>query len=349
MVTDTFASVRRAVIVVAAASALACSSWRQDLKPVAYQEFDCGTGESPSVELRYLGSGGWFIRGPDDAILTAPFFSNPSALAVALSFAIPLQEDLDLIATGMRGVPKTASAILVGHSHYDHLMEVPIIARHYARGDAKIYLNATGRNLLLDEEFGGRSVVVDGFAGSDSAAGAWLSPSPKASIRFMALRSEHAPHLGPIKLFQGHVTKPNPNSRNAWDWREGQTHAFIIDIMRDDKPVFRIHYQDSASNPKLGFPPDLGDDKRVDVAIVCMASFGNVDGYPNELLTALKPRHVLVGHWESFFTKGELTSVPFTSTRDFAEALTKALADPSLRGTTATTPYPGATLRYCVQ
>jgi hypothetical protein len=69
-----------------------------------------------------------------------------------------------------------------------------------------------------------------------------------------------------------------------------------------------------------------------------------VNGYPNELLTTLLPRHVLVGHWEDFFTKRKLRSVPFTSTRGFAEAL----ADASLRGATTTTPYPGATLRYCV-
>lgn len=49
-------------------------------------------------------------------------------------------------------------------------------------------------------------------------------------------------------------------------------------------------------------PPVLGDDERpVDVAIICAGNYGYATGYPTALLRALKPKHVIVGHWEDVF------------------------------------------------
>jgi hypothetical protein len=38
-----------------------------------------------------------------------------------------------------------------------------------------------------------------------------------------------------------------------------------------------------------------------DLAIVCLASFRHVIGYPDEYLEHLNPKSIIVGHWEDFF------------------------------------------------
>ncbi len=77
--------------------------------------------------------------------------------------------------------------------------------------------------------------------------------------------------------------------KRASGWLEGQTLAYLIDFLgADGKTVeFRIHYQDAASERMLGYPPplDMLDDKRpVDLALVCMPGFNEVDNYPEAFI-----------------------------------------------------------------
>jgi NADPH-dependent 2,4-dienoyl-CoA reductase/sulfur reductase-like enzyme len=97
--------------------------------------------------------------------------------------------------------------------------------------------------------------------------------------------------------------------------------------------AFRIHYQDSASNTPLGYPPALdGDDQRsTDVAIVCAASFSQVEGYPEGVLRAVDPRYVVLGHWEDFFISQEKPPrpVPMTDVAEFVTRTERVLPESS--------------------
>lgn len=52
------------------------------------------------------------------------------------------------------------------------------------------------------------------------------------TIRFMAVRSEHAPHFLGIKMFSGSVDDDLEHlPRTAYGWKEGQTFAFLIHFL----------------------------------------------------------------------------------------------------------------------
>jgi len=108
-----------------------------------------------------------------------------------------------------------------------------------------------------------------------------------------------------------------------------------------------LYYQDAASNPPNGFPPPAGStlSPPVDVAILCVASFQEVDDYPEAIVRQLQTRTVILEHWESFFRSPDrpLKAVPLTDTKAFALRLTAALP----AGARWHTPRPGATLRVC--
>jgi glyoxylase-like metal-dependent hydrolase (beta-lactamase superfamily II) len=323
---------RSALLTCLSATLAGCAGSSAELAPVSNDQLTCEEpGPGPPLEIRYLGSGGHLIRRGTTAIMTAPFFSNPGLFRVGVGRISPDSARIDaavekIIDNG--GRLDDVQAILVGHAHYDHLMDVPRVWSEYTP-NAKIFGSLTAKHILRGFDVpGDRIETLNSSAASRWAAGRWVA---LGDVRFMAIESEHAPHAFGIKLYAGEVREDlaRPPHR-ATGYREGQTFAFLIDFLDPDGSVaFRIHYQDSASNTPLGYPPTLhGDDQRsVDVAIVCAASFSQVQGYPEGILRAVDPRYVVMGHWEDFFISQEKPPrpVPMTDVAEFVARTERVL------------------------
>jgi len=325
---------RGALITCLSVTLTGCAGSSADLTPVLNDQVTCEEPRpGPPLEIRYLGSGGQLIRRGSTAILAAPFFSNPGLLRVGAGRISPDSARIDaavekIIENG--GRLDDVQAILVGHAHYDHLMDVPRVWSEYTP-NAKIFGSLTAKHILRGFDVpDDRIETLNSSAASRWAAGRWVA---LGDVRFMAIESEHAPHAFGIKLYGGEVREDlNRPPLRATGYREGQMLAFLIDFLNPDGSVaFRIHYQDSASNTPLGYPPTLdGDDQRsVDVAIVCAASFSQVQGYPEGILRAVDPRYVVMGHWEDFFISQEKPPrpVPMTDVAEFAARTERALPE----------------------
>lgn len=311
----------------------------------------CGAGDPEprtGVTVQYLGVGGWLIRQGDAALLTAPFFSNPGLLRVGFW---TVETDTALVD---RFMPPAAdvSAILVGHAHYDHLLDVPRVALRHAP-DATVYGSRTAVHTLAGVPgLEGRLVAVDDRAGSAERAGAWIHTAG-GRVRFMPLAAEHAPHFMGVELFEGRYLRPLPEPPPmAWDWLEGRTLGYLIDLLDEDgRVVFRIHYVDAASDPPAAFlPPEIAaelDRRPVDLAILCPASFEQVDRYPEGIVRHLRPRFAVLGHWEDFFRPRTepLRPVPLTDLGEFTRRLDAVLEEVS-PGAGWALPEPGAVFRF---
>lgn len=297
----------------------------------------CGHADAP-VEMTYLGVGGWLIRKGESAVLTAPLFSNPSLLDAGL---MPIEADPDRIDARLPDV-SDVRAILVGHGHYDHLMDVPWVAEHRAPG-ALIYGNQTVAHQLAPFGLTDRVRVVTDSAGDVEHPGRWLDVAP--GVRVMPLTSDHAPHLAGMTLYSGVRTRPmTEKPRSAEEWLDGETLAYLIDLLNADGTVgLRIYYQDAVASPPFGLVPgELSDS--VDVAIVVPATYAEVYWHPEAILDNTTPRHVLLAHWENFFLAPSRTvePVPFTLLPDFVARLKRALPD----GAGWNLPLPGTTFVF---
>jgi hypothetical protein len=285
-------------------------------------------GYETVVQVRFLGVAGFLIRRGPDAILTAPLYTNPSGT----SLGGLLEPDRDRIAAFHPPTPDV-KAIFVGHAHYDHLMDVPYVWAETS--NAMIYANVSAKNILAGYAPGAavpagvpvippsnvravnrtednvvdyrmcldREGLSDDDATREAVKGSWV-PVPGARVRFRALCSEHPPQIaGLVRLWPGGVLRPRFRPPDdAKNYLAGETHAFLIDFMNEagTAPDFRIYYQDAPTNVPIGeVHPSLLEEKRVDLAILCVGNFFDVD-VPTHVVTNTNPRYVILGHWENF-------------------------------------------------
>ncbi len=294
------------------------------------------------VEIKYLGAGGHLIRRGKDVLMTAPFFSNPSMLEQLL----PAKVKPDLIEAGLPDI-SDVEMVLVGHSHYDHTMDLPYIAKKRAP-KAVFYGSKTMKHLLAPGIERSRLVDMNDLSTSGQVPGEWVYAKNRA-FRFMPLESDHAPHLMGMKVVSSAKLSADLKTLPTFtrNYPEGEVFAYLIDFLNPDgKIAFRIYYQDAASNQGMGHIPDFDpiDQAPVDVAILCVSSFSQAKDYPEHILRMAKPKFVIAGHWEDFFRpqSGPIAVVPFASLDDFMRRV-RAASQAGVK-----VPEPGTVMAYRV-
>jgi len=90
------------------------------------------------LTLTYLGVAGWQLEADGHTLLLDPYFSRPDLDG-------PVVPDAAAIAAR---TPPRVDAILIGHSHVDHLLDAPTIARaeESARLEARRVREEVARN-----------------------------------------------------------------------------------------------------------------------------------------------------------------------------------------------------------
>lgn len=287
---------RAFVAVALVATGVACGR----LGPNVSGLVDLAPPGSDELRLVYLGTGGWILEHGDDMVLTGPLFSNPGLIRTGLWY---VDSDTLLVDRYMeRYDVRRARAILVGHAHYDHLMDVPRVATTHAPTAAIVGSRTVANTLGTWSGVGNRVDLVNDSAGDQETVGKWHPYGER--VRIMALRSHHAPHFDGYTLFQGsRDVALSQAPRYAADWLDGETFAFLIDFLSGpDSVAFRVYYQDAVVAAPFGFAPDeLIAEHPVDVAILVPATFDQVDWHPEAFIENLQPKRVLLGHWEDFF------------------------------------------------
>lgn len=311
----------------------ACSTSTSNME--IYQQDNTAAMEkrlpSNGLSIQYLGVGGHLFRFGSQALMTAPSITNPHFMA--LGPFMPISSDTKLID---RLLPEVSDVetILVGHAHYDHLMDVPYIMQTKALA-AHVYGSKTMVHTLAPAINKSRRHALNNSMAVLNKPGQWHYNNNK-TIRFMALKSSHAPHLMGINIMTGSYEEDLDSLPwHAFGWKEGQTLSYLIDFLGPQEEILhRIYYQDAASQEPLGLIPDLvaKDKKRVDIAIITPASFSQVDNYPESIMQDTQARHFILGHWEDFFANQEQEEQNFVrsiSAEDFFSRFKQALPSDS--------------------
>jgi L-ascorbate metabolism protein UlaG (beta-lactamase superfamily) len=258
---------------------------------------------SGGVGITWLGTAGILVSDGATGILIDPYVSRFGAAAVFLGRR--LRPDTGTIERyADRLGRKNISLILVTHSHFDHVADVP----HFATiTGAPVMGTESTLNVCRGAGLPETQLVR---AGTDRAV-----KSGAFTVRF--IESGHSPALFGRTPGPGTIDAPLQQPARLRDFRVGGTFSIHI-----DHPAGSILHHGSA-----GFAPDMYDGVTADVMLLGIAGRGNTEEYISRTVLAIRPRVLVLVHFDNLFRRLEkgITLLPNSRLGEFYNSM-KALA-----------------------
>ena len=250
-------------------------------------------GFEDTLQIIWFGSACHEIRLGKLSVVTDPYVTNGLRFRKLVSNETRVKETL-----GMLHVP---AAVLVNHSHHDHLLDAHAALSIKGWENVKLYGGLTSKNIIAgwqQDHVTRRCLDVEpaGIPFIDSAAGKSSDAPPGYELKVTAYPGEHAPHAGKsIVLFGDRVTSPYDKEPDSLDdFKLGEVFNYLIEMKRGDT-TFKVFFLGGPG--KATALPDLA----VDVVILPSPGAKRVDDYPTAHLTRLRPRHIVVNHFNNLF------------------------------------------------
>ena len=229
-----------------------------------------------AVRVQWLGTAGFAVEHGGTVVLIDPYLTRASLRAVAFS---ALEPDRVAIA---RHTPR-ADAIVVGHTHFDHALDVPAIAAQ------------TGAVV-----FGSRSAAaLCRAAGLPEARVRGVERSPgqdpvTAEVGPFELRFHPSAHsrfaLGRVP-FPGEIADCDHVPVRASGYRCGA--VFALEIKVAGRTILHVGSAELVEASLRTKEPDL--------LLLCVAGWTSSRDLPERVARAISPRAVLLSHWDNFF------------------------------------------------
>ena len=251
---------------------------RPSLQPYADMLMPVAAVASGDVQIKFLGVATILIEDGETAILTDGFFSRPG---IAQMLSGKIAPDIAAIEQGLKraGINKL-NALIPVHSHYDHAIDAPEVAKR------------TGALLIGSES---TANIGRGWGLPESQIRAAFIGEPMQFGRFTVtlLPSRHAP----TGFTGGEITSPLKPPAGVTDYLEGASYAILI--RHGDKSLL--------INGSAGFEPGALKDIRADVVMLGTGGIGNFgeqheNTYWNEVVKSVGAKRVIAIHWDDFMT-----------------------------------------------
>ncbi len=229
---------------------------------------------SAPIVVTWLGTAGFSIEHEGHIILIDPYLTRPS-LWRCLSG--PLATDARLVS---RLTPK-ADAIVAGHTHFDHVLDVPAIAR--ATG-ATVYGSRSCAALCRASGVP-EAQVVDVEARGREPSRAEVGPF---ELRFVP--SVHSAFLLGRVPVPGDISDCDQIPLRTERYRCGA--VFGVDVRVRGRRIYHLGSADLVDGA-----PDPG----VDLLLMCVAGWTTTERFCPRVISSLRPGAVLLSHWDDFF------------------------------------------------
>jgi L-ascorbate metabolism protein UlaG (beta-lactamase superfamily) len=247
----------------------------QSLEPYQSPEVRSAAGEGATLRVMFMGVTTILLDDGETAIMTDGFFSRPGK--TSLPRKIEPNQSRITYALSKAGVTKLA-AVLAAHSHYDHAMDSPEVAR---RTSALLIGSESTANIARGMNFPEDRIRVIG--------GGELFTFGRFKITI--IKSLHSPH----GLFMGDITTPLRPPVGVAGYKEGGSYSYLIE---HDGQLILIH-------ASANYRPDFLRGVRADIIFFGIGGLGKQSNnfakeYWREVVQATGARVVIPIHWDDF-------------------------------------------------
>jgi L-ascorbate metabolism protein UlaG (beta-lactamase superfamily) len=236
------------------------------------------------MSVRWLGVAGFTLTSGETTLAHDPFLSRPGGMRTLFRAYVPDETVLGRFIGEASPAPELARAklYLVGHSHYDHLGDVPwLAARTQGRvvGSATTAAIAQGYGLAPDE-----TIVA--------APGEVLGEGP-FEVRVFA--SRHAKVMFGRVPFEGELSEPPEAPIHASSFVLGDARGYLV---TERASGLRVVLLSSAAFDPAALTA-LGQEV-APVDLLLAATHGREPDYASQLVKTLRPRLVVPHHFDDF-------------------------------------------------
>ncbi len=227
------------------------------------------------LELEWLGVAGYRLSYEGHTIYIDPYVSRVPLSSVLRS--APALADLALHERFLRPLGRVVG-VLVGHTHFDHAVDVPAIAR---RCDCSAYGSSSLVNLMRVHGLGERAVDVE--------------PDRRYELGPFTVTFVPSVHskllLGLAVPFDGELTCEHLDALSPSAYRCGQVWGIHIEVAG-----MTFYHQGSAN-----LIDEALHHHGVDVFLAGIAGRGFTRDYWARILPRLQPRTIVASHFDDFF------------------------------------------------
>jgi L-ascorbate metabolism protein UlaG (beta-lactamase superfamily) len=227
------------------------------------------------LEVEWLGVSGYRLTYEGQTLFIDPYLSRVPFRNLVLRR--PTMPDPTALERFVSAPGKTVG-VLVGHTHFDHAVDAPAIARRFG---CKAYGSRSLLNLMALHGLAERTVEVEPYR-SYELGPFEVSFTPSAHSKLL---------LGLAVPYDGELTCEHLDSLSPGAYRCGQVWGISIAVAG-----IRLYHQGSAN-----LLDEAIRERDVDIFLAGIAGRGFTDGYWQRVLTKLNPGAVVPTHYDNFF------------------------------------------------
>jgi L-ascorbate metabolism protein UlaG (beta-lactamase superfamily) len=226
----------------------------------------------PGLDVTWIGTAGFRFAYQGTTIWIDPYVTRLSFGSLAIRRVVPPDE-----AAIARTIDR-ADAILVGHTHFDHAMDVPAIARRFG---CRVYGSSSLAHLMQLHDLAPQAIEVE--AHRDYEVG---------PFRFHFVPSQHSKlQLGLGIPYSGELTCEHVDALNPQAYRCGQVWGVCVEVAG-----VRFYHQGSAD-----LIEDEIRDRGVDYFLCGISGRRFTPRYVERVVARLQPGAVVPTHYDDFF------------------------------------------------
>jgi L-ascorbate metabolism protein UlaG (beta-lactamase superfamily) len=256
------------------------------------------------VRVRWLGTAGFAITHGAHTVLIDPYVTRAS---LGRCIAMPLEPDAHAI---RRYVPR-ADAIVVGHTHFDHVLDVPLIAQLTG---AKVFGSRSAATLCRAQ--GAPEAQVEDV---ERPAGGAAIVREVGPFRLRFIPSAHSRFaLGRVP-FPGDIADCDDVPMRTEQYKCGA--VFGVEIGVAGRTLYHVGSAELVD-------AEL-EARNVDLALVCVAGWTSSRDFPERIARKLSPAAVVLSHWDDFFRPIDrgARALPTMKMQELHDRLTRAARD----------------------